>query len=248
MKNLILSDTKSEELNKIGPSVNYAQSELKVYYNNQPNNVIFYTSTDGNIVTPNDTTAFIGTDGTTQLNIISNTYSNGIGIIVFNGDIGIIGNYAFFNCSALTSISIPSSVTSIGESAFVGCSGLTSVSIPSSVTSIGESAFEGCSGLTSVSIPGSVTSIGKSAFWGCSGLTSVSIPGSVTSIANSAFRGCSNITILIISMTTPPSFTSCGFSNSTVYEHIYVPSNLVDTYKAADGWKTYASIIEAIPA
>ena len=49
-------------------------------------------------------------------------------------------------------------------------------------------------------------------------------------------------------MTTPPSFTSCGFSNSTVYEHIYVPSNLVDTYKAADGWKTYASIIEAIPA
>ena len=225
MKNLILSDTKSEELNKIGPSVNYAQSELKVYYNNQPNNVIFYTSTDGNIVTPNDTTAFIGTDGTTQLNIISNTYSNGIGIIVFNGDIGIIGNYAFFNCSALTSISIPSSVTSIGESAFVGCSGLTSVSIPSSVTSIGESAFEGCLGLTSVSIPGSVTSIG-----------------------NAAFRGCSNITILIISMTTPPSFTSCGFSNSTVYEHIYVPSNLVDTYKAADGWKTYASIIEAIPA
>jgi hypothetical protein len=47
-------------------------------------------------------------------------------------------------------------------------------------------------------------------------------------------------------MTTPPSFTSCCFSDSTVYEHIYVPSNLVDTYKAADGWKTYASIIEAI--
>ena len=225
MKNLILSDTKSEELNKIGPSVNYAQSELKVYYNNQPNNVIFYTSTDGNIVTPQETTAFIGTDGTTQLNIISNTYSNGIGIIVFNGDIGIIGNYAFFNCSALTSISIPSSVTSIGESAFFNCSAL-----------------------TSISIPGSVTSIGEYAFYGCSGLTSVSIPGSVTSIGNSAFNGCSNITTLIISMTTPPSFTSCGFSNSTVYEHIYVPSNLVDTYKAADGWKTYASIIEAIPA
>ena len=200
MKNLILSDTKSEELNKIGPSVNYAQSELKVYYNNQPNNVIFYTSTDGNIVTPWDTTAFIGTDGTTQLNIISNTYSNGIGIIVFNGDIGIIGSQAFNDCSSLQSVFIPHSVTSIGIYVFSGCSGLTSVIIPSGVTSIG----------------------------------------------NSAFEGCSNITTLIISMTTPPSFTSCGFSNSTVCKHIYVPSNLVGTYKVADGWKTYASIIEAI--
>ena len=62
------------------------------------------------------------------------------------------------------------------------------------------------------------------------------------------FQGCSNITILTISMTTLPLFTSCGFNSSTKYEHIYVPSNLVDTYKAAYGWKTYASIIEAIPA
>ena len=329
----------------------------------KPNNVIFYTSTDGNIVTPNDTTAFIGTDGTTQLNIISNTYSNGKGTIIFDGYIGIIGNavfsscntlqsivipnsvtsilqegfsgcsgltdvsipesvtsignFAFADCSGLTSVVIPTSVTSIGNSAFSGCSGLTSVSIPGSVTGIGNSAFEGCSGLTSVSIPSSVTSIGNSAFigcsgltsviipnsvtsigdwgfYGCSGLTSVSIPGSVTGIGNSAFEGCSaltsivipegvtsigesafsscsgltsvsipesvtsigpwvfggssNITILTISMTTLPLFTSCGFNSSTKYEHIYVPSNLVDTYKAADGWKTYATIIEAIPA
>ena len=225
MKNLILSDTKSEELNKIGPSVNYAQSELKVYYNNQPNNVIFYTSTDGNIVTPNDTTAFIGTDGTTQLNIISNTYSNGKGTIIFDGDIGIIGDMAFSSCNTLQSIVIPNSVTSILQGGFNYYSGLTSVSIPTSVTSIGDYVFYGCSGLTSVSIPESVTSIG-----------------------NQAFSDCSNITILTISMTTLPLFTSCGFNSSTKYEHIYVPSNLVDTYKAADGWKTYATIIEAIPA
>jgi len=98
-----------------------------------------------------------------------------------------------------------------------------------------------------VIIPSSVTSIGNAAFIGC-GLTSVIIPSSVTSIGESAFAGCSNITILTISMTTLPLFTSCGFNSSTKYEHIYVPSNLVDTYKAADGWKTYASIIEAIPA
>ena len=86
------------------------------------------------------------------------------------------------------------SVTSIGEYAFKNCSGLTSVTIPNSVTSIGERAFYGCSGLTSVTIPNSVTSIGNSAFWGCSGLTSVTIPNSVTSIGGSAFSDCSGLT------------------------------------------------------
>ena len=83
-----------------------------------------------------------------------------------------LGRSAFSGCSSLTSLTIPSSVTSIGESAFV-CSGLTSLTIPSGVTSIGEAAFSGCSGLTSLTIPSSVTSIGSSAFSGCSGLTSI---------------------------------------------------------------------------
>ena len=68
------------------------------------------------------------------------------------------------------------SVTSIGDYAFVDCSGLTSVTIPNSVTSIGRDAFYGCSGLTSVTIGNSVTVIGWDAFYGCSGLTSVTHP------------------------------------------------------------------------
>ena len=110
-----------------------------------------------------------------------------------------IGFSAFSGCSGLTSLTIPSSVTSIGSSAFEGCSGLTSFTIPSSVTSISSGAFEGCSGLTSFTIPSSVTSIGSGAFYCCSGLTSLTIPSSVTSIDNSVFSGCSGLTSLTIS-------------------------------------------------
>ena len=106
-----------------------------------------------------------------------------------------IGNWAFYGCSNLTSITIPKGVTSIGNWAFSECSNLKSIKIPSGVTSIGDSAFYGCSNLTSITIPKGVTSIGDSAFYGCSNLTSITIPKGVTSIGNWAFDGCSNLTI-----------------------------------------------------
>ena len=104
-----------------------------------------------------------------------------------------IGNFAFDDCSSLTSVTIPNSVTSIGSDAFRGCSSLPSVTIPNSVTSIGSSAFSGCSSLTSIVIPDGVTSIGVRAFYKCSSLTSIIIPDSVTSIEEEAFSGCSSL-------------------------------------------------------
>ena len=119
-----------------------------------------------------------------------------------------IGGSAFSECSALTSINIPSSVTSIEKSAFRGCSSLTSINIPSSVTSIEKSAFRGRSSLTSINIPKSVTSIGSEAFYYCSSLTSINIPSSVTSIGESAFEDCSSLTSINI----PSSVTSIEWS------------------------------------
>ena len=119
----------------------------------------------------------------------------------------VIGSCAFYGCSGLTSINIPSSITEIGESAFRYCSGLTSINIPSSITEIGESAFNISSGLTSLTLPDGITSIGSRAFWSCSGLTSINIPASVTKIEYSAFRGCSGLT----SLNLPDGITEIGY-------------------------------------
>ena len=119
----------------------------------------------------------------------------GLPYIKYNGGVYTsndkLGYAAFSDCSGLTSLTIPSSVTSIGEYAFHGCSGLTSLTIPSSVTSIGDSAFFGCSGLTSFTIPSSVTSIGWGAFCGCSGLTSIYVyTEKLPNMGSDVFAGC----------------------------------------------------------
>ena len=149
-------------------------------------NVIYYTSSDGNVITPNKTDVF-------GANIISNVYENGKGIITFDGDVTSIGDFAFTRCSSLTSVTIPDSVTTIGDNAFYGCSSLTNVTIGDNVITIGNDVFYGCSNLTSVTIPDGVTIIGWSAFARCSSLTSVTIGDSVTTIGDYAFRECSSL-------------------------------------------------------
>ena len=132
--------------------------------------------------------------------------------VTYNGatyPVTSIGERAFFECSSLTSVTIPNSVTDIGENAFRSCSGLKEVSFnATNCTSMGYSyysmgsphypVFENCTSLTTINIGENVQIIPPYAFWGCSGLTSVTIPNSVTSIGSQAFEGCSGLTSIVV--------------------------------------------------
>lgn len=159
-----------------------------------------------------------------------------------------IGDYAFYICQSLASVSIPSGVTSIGSVAFGECDSLASVSIPSGVTSIGSSAFHRCLSLASVSIPSSVTSIGSGAFSECYSLASITIPSGVTSIGNSTFSICYCMAIYdFANHTSVPTLTNTNafFSISSDCV-IKVPSSLLEEWKAATNWSTYANKIVGI--
>ena len=202
------------------------------------NNEIWYTSSDGNIVTP-----YSYSEVVFGANIVSNTYSNGKGVIKFDSDVTSIGGSAFYRCTSLTSIVIPDSVTLIGDSAFYVCSRLKSVTIPDSVTSIGGSAFSNCNSLTSVTIPDSVTSIGDSAFYSCTSLTSVTIPDSVTEIGYKAFYSCVKLESVYCKPTTPPILGLYVFDSNKSGRKFYVPTESVNVYKSATNWSSYASDI-----
>lgn len=117
-----------------------------------------------------------------------------------------IGDYAFCECTSLTSVTIPDSVISIGDYAFYECVSLTSITIPDSVISIGDDAFEYCASLTSITIPNSVKSIGEWAFCWCISLTGITIPDSITSISDYVFAECESLT----SITIPDSVKDIG--------------------------------------
>ena len=116
-----------------------------------------------------------------------------------------IAESAFSDRSNLTTIALPSSLTTIGDYAFHGCSSLTTIALPSSLTTIGDYAFHGCRSLTTIALPSSLTSIGNYAFYNCSRLTAIELPSLLTSIGEWAFVGCP-ITSFII----PASVTEIG--------------------------------------
>lgn len=111
--------------------------------------------------------------------------------VTFRGSkLKTIDNYAFQNCKALTTIKLPSSVTTIGRSAFISCKGLKSVTMSTSLTKLDDGAFYECESLTSITLPDTLTAIGFQAFCKCKQLKSVVFPKRLMTIQASAFEDC----------------------------------------------------------
>jgi len=234
----VTSDTLSLTGNRQRPYTSGSMGRDNVYYSLNPAGAVIpvpegleFEIVDGRSVT---ITKYTG--NATTLNIPAQI--QGLPVMA-------IGVWAFNGCSSLTSVTIPSSVTSIGELAFSHCSSLTSVTIPSSVISIGPGAFRYCSNLTNVTIPSSVTSIGRSAFWDCSSLTSITVDNrnpSYASIDSVLFD--KNIRTLIkypesrnqSTYVIPSSVTTIGegaFSNCRSLTSVTIPSSVMSIRESA---------------
>ncbi|WP_242982839.1 leucine-rich repeat protein [Faecalibacterium prausnitzii] len=147
----------------------------------------------------------------------------------------VIDHTAFYNNSAVTSVTIPDSVTAIPDYAFGFCSQLTNISIPNSVTFIGFSAFNSCTSLKSITLPSSLSTIQSYAFYNCGNLKTIRIPVSVTSIGNYAFDVCPSL----MTVTYPGSKTQWDDnitkgSNNDVLENNLICAKLEATF-TADG-------------
>ena len=147
----------------------------------------------------------------------------------------MIDHAAFHNNSAVTSVTIPDSVTAIPDDAFGFCSQLTNISIPNSVTFIGFSAFNSCTSLKSITLPSSLSTIQSYAFYNCGNLKTIRIPVSVTSIGNCAFDVCPSL----MTVTYPGSKTQWDDnitkgSNNNVLENNLICAKLEATF-TADG-------------
>lgn len=202
-----------------------------------PNDEIWYTSNDGEIVEPYVTDVF-------GANILYNIYDADKCIIKFDGDVTSIGDKAFYNCDNLTSVTIPDGVTTLGNYAFYDCDTLTNVVVGDGVTTIGDYTFRFCDNLTkiiighsvtaigeyafagnysggnkltTITMPNSLTTIGDYAFYYCEGLTSVVIPDSVTALGNYAFYGCDSLTDVEIgdAVTVIGDYAFCACHNLT---------------------------------
>ncbi len=125
-------------------------------------------------------------------------YCYGLTSVIIPSGITSISNGAFFDCINLTSVTLPNTVTLIGDSAFNRCSSLKNITIPNGVTIIGNSAFHHCRSLTSITIPDSVTGIYSSAFSDCENLASVTIGKGVITIGEGAFTSCRNLTSITV--------------------------------------------------
>ena len=148
----------------------------------------------------------------------------------------------FHGCSGITSFDIPSSVTTVGRGAFTRCTKVTELVIPESVTVIGSNAFDYCSGLKSIVLSPFITSIQLETFRGCTSLESIEVPGSVNSIGYNAFQNCNRLKTITSYIENPFTFPQSAFTSYTAT--LYVPMGTKEKYQGTSYWNRFPTIEE----
>ena len=245
-RSAVIQVVSTGNMTKLASFVIYQQSDV------MGKNEIWYTSTDGQIVEPNNTLAF-------GANIISNTYVNGRGVILFDEDLTMVSSNAFHKNYSLKTITLPEGINTLGEYVFQHCSSLTQINLPNSLVRIGGSSFSGCNSLIEINLPSSLnlgkcgsrlfyecTSLVKvnlkdlpkaeylpySMFQGCSALVEVIMPKCILKIDHDVFNGCSSLKTIHWpdSLTT---IASNAFEKCTSIENINLPEGITNLEKSA---------------
>ena len=171
--------------------------------------------------------------------------------ITISKSITSIGKSAFNACYNLLNVTIPNTITAINDYTFATCVNISSITIPNSVTSIGNSSFSNCYSLSNIVIPSSVTSIGASAFYACRSMSKFTIPETVTNIGASAFSNCYGVKEYHFLSTSVPTAGTTIFINISSDCVIYVPyssdHSILEAYKTANNWSTYATYMQEEP-
>ena len=181
-------------------------------------NAIFYTTLDNKAITMRQGAEF-------GAEVVSNTWSNGKGVIKFKGKVTEIGDESFYNKGTLTSIDLPNTIVKIGKKAFFGCEGITELVIPQSVTDIGEQAFDYCTALNKIILPSNITQIKDKTFYDCHSLKEIALPATVTAIGESAFMMCASLEKINL----PQGLVSLGanaFGSCRSLKEIALPSGI----------------------
>lgn len=186
---------------------------------NEVNNIIFYTSTDGNKITPYSSTG-----------VVANEYVDGVGALYFADTITEVPQDLFRDGSTLASVSVPETVTTIKSGAFYTCRNLVSYDFPNVLTTIEADAFYNCESLTIFDFP-YVETIGANAFRGCS-FETVIISDTLKTIGDGAFQYCTKLKSINIGsgLASIPAFLC---QKCTSLETVNIPTNVTRIEESA---------------
>ena len=164
-----------------------------------------------------------------------------------SGDIVMKLNNATYNKANVESITLFDSVTQIANDAFADFSAMKSFAITNNVTTIGRGAFWGCASLLEFIIPTLLTDLYNNVFNGCASLVQIEIPQGVNTIGQGVFKNCTSLEkVIVLGTQVKTLYGVDSFQNNASNRFIYVLDNLVESYKSATNWATYADQIKGL--